>query len=55
MDFNGININCDGSINTPITPDIKGILNFFRYIGVFVGVIYPFDIEHCGTVADING
>lgn len=43
------------SIKIPITPEIKGILNFLLYIGNFVSVIWPFEIEHCGTVEDING
>ncbi len=42
-------------INNPITAEIKGILNFLRFIGIFDGKIKPFCIWHWGTVAEING
>ena len=51
----GININWLGSINTPITADINGNLNFLLKIGIFVGIITPYWIELWAIVGDIIG
>lgn len=55
IDVKGISINLDGSINTPITPEISGTLNRFLYIGTFVCSYLPLNIETWGTVAEIQG
>lgn len=55
IDYNGIKQYELGSIKHPITAEANGILNFLLTIGIFVGNIIPFCIEHWGTVGDING
>lgn len=55
IDCRGISLNCEGSTKTPITAEIKGILNFLRSIGNLVYANLPSIILAWGTVGDIIG
>lgn len=40
--YKGIKYDLVGSLRIPITPEIKGILNFFLDIANFCGAIFPY-------------